>query len=171
MDHHLPPFVNNEIFPFHNSCRSNHFSYCTGLSVKRIEASLALYTTPTCYICPELSRVFPDSDSDSSRQPNQCMNGSIDFYLNGSLRWGIELLVNGERIGEHMTRFEADGKYARLRVSDYAVVDLRCNQTRVPTNVTRHRKRVTVFFQNEDFSSCNCIFGNDEDIVSINLQN
>ncbi|POM66509.1 Hypothetical protein PHPALM_17622 [Phytophthora palmivora] len=129
-------------------------------------AALALHTLQTCYICPELSRVFPDSP----RQLDQRISGEIDFYLNGSLRWGIELLVNGDGIGEHMARFAEDGKYAALAVKDYAVVDLRCNQTGRITNVIRKPERITVFFKAGDFSSCRCIFGLDENPEPIILK-
>ena len=115
---------------------------------------------------PELSRVFPDSP----RQLDQRIDGEIDFYLNGSLRWGIELLVNGDRISEHIARFAVDGKYAALAVKDYAVVDLRCNQTGRITNVIRKPERITVFFKAGEFSSCRCIFGLDADPESIILK-
>ncbi|KAH9071771.1 hypothetical protein Ae201684P_020211 [Aphanomyces euteiches] len=85
------------------------------------------------------------------------MNGEIDFYLNGPLRWGIELLVNGDKIGERMARFAQGGKYSALGVQDYAVIDLRGNPTGKVTNVSRMEKRVTLFFQLNDFSYHNVL--------------
>jgi energy-coupling factor transporter ATP-binding protein EcfA2 len=126
---------------------------------------LSLHTPPTCYICPEMSRVF----SDFPHQPEQHINGEIDFYLNGSLRWGIELLVNGDKIGQHMSRFEVNGKYAALGVKDYIVVNLQGNYNRIATNITRYPKRMTIYFKH-DFSSCDCTFGTDGDFFSINLK-
>ncbi|KAF4027937.1 putative AAA domain-containing protein [Phytophthora infestans] len=105
-------------------------------------AALALHTMNTCYICPELSRVFPASP----RQHSQRIDGEIDFYLNGSLRWGIELLVNGDRIGEPMSRFATGGKYAALAAKEYVVIDFRGNVNGTITNVVRKQERVTVFF-------------------------
>ncbi|KAJ3377980.1 hypothetical protein HDU80_003042, partial [Chytriomyces hyalinus] len=58
---------------------------------------LQKFTPPTCYICPELSKMFPDG--------NQTGGSEIDFYVNGSLRWGVGLLVQGRGIGEHIDRF------------------------------------------------------------------
>ncbi|KAL8017135.1 putative bacterial Pleckstrin domain, P-loop containing nucleoside triphosphate hydrolase [Plasmopara halstedii] len=129
---------------------------------------LALNTHRTCLICPELSRVFPSSPADSD-QPLR-IEGKIDFYLNGSLRWGLELLVNGDNIGEHMARFASDGKYAALAVNDYAVIDLRGNKTGKVTGVSCMEKRVMVFFQLRDFSRCHCIFGMDKAIYDIQLK-
>ena len=63
---------------------------------------LALHTPPECSICTELSKIFP---SETNVNSQQAIAGEIDFYLNGSLRWGIELLVNGDGIGEYLSRF------------------------------------------------------------------
>ncbi|KAG9415622.1 hypothetical protein AC1031_000005 [Aphanomyces cochlioides] len=130
---------------------------------------LALNTHVSCSICPELSRVFPASPNGGDQALR--INGEIDFYLNGTLRWGIELLVNGDKIGEHMARFAEGGKYSALGVKDYAVVDLRGNPTGEVTNVSRMEKRVTLFFQLNDFSCCRCIFGLDGSIFEIRLKN
>ncbi|KAJ3194109.1 hypothetical protein HDU82_002567, partial [Entophlyctis luteolus] len=45
----------------------------------------------------------------------------IDFYLNGELRWGIEVLICRDGVGEHLSRFAPTGKYFQLGVTDYAV--------------------------------------------------
>lgn len=151
----LQSVVSNENFP-NEATFQHHFM-----------EGLARHTTTTCHICPELSRVFPNSPN----QLDQRIDGEIDFYLNGSLRWGIELLVNGDGIGEHMARFGEDGKYAALAVKDYAVVDLRCNQEGIVTNVIRKPERISVFFKAGDFSSCRCIFGLHDDPEPIFLMN
>ncbi|RKP17988.1 hypothetical protein ROZALSC1DRAFT_23665 [Rozella allomycis CSF55] len=120
-------------------------------------------TKPDCVICPELSKRFPPFETDPNRE--------IDFYLNGSLRWGIQLHIKGRGVGEHLERFTPHDKYAPLDVSDYAVVDFRVNETGECTNVQRHAKRISVFFKKGDFSSCKCIFGEDHDDVELKLSN
>lgn len=122
---------------------------------------LALKTPPTCNICPEMSRVFQESSNELSEH----INGRINFYINGNRRWGIELLVNGDRIGGHMARFEEGGRYFALRVRDYIVVDLRRQFNR---NFSRYPKKMTIFFQ-DDFSSCNCYYGLEGESFKINL--
>ena len=103
--------------------------------------------------------------------------GSTNQYFktpktNSSLQWGIELLVNGDGIGEHIKRFTPpDGKYAALAVSDFTVVDFRGNSTGQPTNIAKHSKRVTVFFKKDDYSIANCIFGEESNVVQIYLSN
>ncbi|KAG7377058.1 hypothetical protein PHYPSEUDO_012238 [Phytophthora pseudosyringae] len=128
---------------------------------------LALWTEPACSICPELSKVFPALP----HQRSQRIRGEIDFYLDGSLRWGIELLVNGDNIGEHMSRFAPKGKYAALAAKAHAVIDFRGNKTGKITDVARKPERVTVFFKLGEFSSCRCIFGLVEDAEPITLSN
>jgi len=128
---------------------------------------LALHTPPICSICPELSKIFPP---DTNLNSQQAIAGEIDFYLNGSLRWGIELLVNGDGIGEHLFRFSPpNGKYVSLAVNDYAIVDFRRNATGQPTNISKHPKRVSVFFKNDDYSVAQCLFGEDTAAIEINL--
>jgi hypothetical protein len=50
--------------------------------------------------------------------------GFLDFYLNGELQWGFELLRNGSKLMGHMNRFDlASGRYKDIPLKDYAVVD------------------------------------------------
>ena len=127
---------------------------------------LALYTPPYCSICFELSKIFPSDTMDNSQE------AIMDFYLNGSSRWGIELLVNGDGIGKHISRFTPpNGKYVSLAVDDYVVVDFRRNATGQPTNISKHPNLVSVFFKNDDYSVAQCIFGEDATIVKISLEN
>jgi hypothetical protein len=118
-----------------------------------------------CYVCPELSKDFPDGKNESQK-----IEGEIDFYVNGSLRWGIELLVNGDQISEHISRFsEPYGKYAKLRPKDYIVVDFRSSKHGKPTNIKQMEKRMSVFFDKGDFSKCFYKYGFDKGIYMINL--
>lgn len=50
--------------------------------------------------------------------------GELDFYINGTSKWALEMLRNGAKVGEHMQRFdENNGKYRKVNMSDYLVVD------------------------------------------------
>ncbi|KAK1933872.1 hypothetical protein P3T76_011632 [Phytophthora citrophthora] len=133
----------------------------------QLMAGIAAVTEPTCSICPELSKTFPSSGQQSSRR----IKGEVDFYLDGGLQWGIELLVNGKGITKHMDRFTPGGKCYELKASDYAVFDFRCNKSGKVTNVQRKDKRVSVFFRQGDYSSCKCIFGFNKEVVKIRLEN
>jgi hypothetical protein len=51
--------------------------------------------------------------------------GSLDFFINGDLQWGIELVRGGSKIQEHRDRFLPTGKYASLGLRQWIVVDFR----------------------------------------------
>ncbi|KAI9105807.1 hypothetical protein DFS34DRAFT_690284 [Phlyctochytrium arcticum] len=121
--------------------------------------SLAASTPPSCAICPELSTVFPER----GEEPSERIAGAIDFYLNGQLRWGVELLRKGDKIGKHMDRFSPSGPYHPLRVNDYVVVDFR--QGSFSARVDRYEHRLSVFFAPGDFSSCQFVFGHDAPLI------
>jgi len=121
-------------------------------------------TSASSSICPELSRVFPDVNTSSS-QATATILGALDFYINGTSRWGIELLINGDRIQEHWSRVAQGGKYARLNVKDYIVVDFRVG---VVTHVKTAAHLMTVFFA-EDFKNCTVIFNGISTPVTIGV--
>ena len=128
---------------------------------------LAMNTPPRCYICPELSKIFPSNANDTCQMP---INGAIDFYLDGGIRWGIELLVNGGGIGEHINRFTPPkGKYVSLDVKDYVVVDFRKAKSTRSRNSLSHPNRITVFFMTEDYRSVECLFGENPELISLTL--
>jgi hypothetical protein len=131
-------------------------------------AALSSILPPSCFICPELSNVFPE---DMDKNNNESIAGEVDFYINGKLRWGIELLILGDAISEHVSRFAPDGKYALLRVLDYIVIDFRRTSTGDPSNVVLMEKRLSVFFKTGNFSSCTCVFGTDPQKHVLQLQN
>jgi hypothetical protein len=58
--------------------------------------------------------------------------GKLDFYINGSLKWGIELLREGEDALGHAQRFEEGGDYWKMRdkISVYALLDFRSSKPR-----------------------------------------
>jgi hypothetical protein len=113
-------------------------------------SALISCTPPSVAIHPELSQPFGS---------NEKIPGEIDFYIDGDLCWGIELLVKGDRISEHMDRFGLDGTYAKLNAEDYAVIDFRELIDGKPSNVPRHAKRYTAFFDPKTFQPVSCIPG------------
>lgn len=78
-------------------------------------ASLCL--PPTHRVAAEVSRVL--------KQGTPLIAGELDFWVNSTLEWAIELLRQGDRKGEHLERFERDGVYGPLRAKQWRVVDFR----------------------------------------------
>jgi len=78
-------------------------------------ASLCL--PPTHRVAAEVSRVL--------KQGTPQITGELDFWINSTLEWAIELLRQGDRKGEHLERFQRDGAYGPLRAKQWRVVDFR----------------------------------------------
>ena len=138
---------------------------------------LQCHTPVNCCILPELSTLLPTinpggiSSSTSPSSPRK-VRGRCDFYINGELRWLVELLVNGNAVGgEHLSRMERGGKYVGLRFLQYLVVDFRGNKSGRPTAVKRSANRMTVFFKLGDYSHCQVLHGLDGAPKNIRLEN
>jgi hypothetical protein len=97
-------------------------------------------------VCPELSIDFQGSST----------SGEIDFYIDGNLRWGIELLIKGSKLKEHISRFQVGGLYYPLAVNQFAVVDFRFFEKLVAPTVKFRENTIIVYFQAGDFSKCFC---------------
>ena len=69
--------------------------------------------------------------------------------------------MKGRDVREHIDRFSKNGKYYLLQVNDYVVLDFRRGPT--ASSLLRHPNRITVFFDSEDFSTCQCVFGDEPD--------
>jgi len=117
-----------------------------------------------CRIVPELSILFRDENGERGHR----ISGRIDFFVNHHLNWGVELLRNGEGVGEHVMRFAPGGKYESLAVADYIVIDLRDGP--IQTNVFKHEKKSTVFFD-ESFKFSEVVHGFEKDAKRIVLKN
>lgn len=93
--------------------------------------------------------------------------GELDFYINGSLKWCLELLRSGDKIGKHLGRFDVKtGTYRNVEKNDYLVVDCRGPKTRA---VEPSQNRCTLFFH-ADFKKCTCVMRL-EDPVEFTLGN
>ena len=82
------------------------------------------------------------------------VTGELDFYVNGKLKWCLELLRNGKGVGEHIGRFDLNnGKYRKVTMNDYIIVD--CRGPKIGGGVKPSESRCTLYFA-EDFKHCIC---------------
>ena len=51
--------------------------------------------------------------------------GELDWFINGNLCWGIEAMIQGQLMSQHVARFGADGKYRALNCAQWRVIDFR----------------------------------------------
>ena len=58
-------------------------------------------------------------------------SGFLDFYVNGCHSWGIELLREDDKLQEHANRFLTNGRYSKIPLKKWAVLDFRCHSKEV----------------------------------------
>jgi len=77
--------------------------------------------------------------------------GELDFYVNGDLNWGIELLREGDRQSEHVRRFEKDGEYHKILpfLKEWVILDFRHKSKRTRGEKNKHLWQV---FYNDDMT-------------------
>ncbi|MBX9702542.1 MAG: hypothetical protein K2X39_00165 [Silvanigrellaceae bacterium] len=118
-------------------------------------------------IDPEVGKVFLiDVESKSP---------AVDFYINGDLKWAIELMVEGDRLREHLGRFRSEGKYIAIPRSDHIIVDFRkvhtenlATQTRKTPFVNENDKYLQVRYLS-DFKKLYLRYGNESTVDIIEL--
>jgi hypothetical protein len=124
--------------------------------------ALSLHLPVQHVIIPELNTFASDSSG------SNVTTGELDFYINGDKQWCLELLRNGDKIGEHMARFdELEGKYRKVVMKDYIVVD--CRGPKMGQGARMEESRCTLYFS-EDFKKCLCQMRQKE-AVEIELMN
>jgi hypothetical protein len=97
-------------------------------------------------VCPELNTFAKDSSGN-------VITGELDFFVGGKLSWAIEVTRKGDKINEHVSRFDPNnGKYRAIGHSAWIVVD--CRGPRVK-QVESKEARCTLYFA-EDFQTVEC---------------
>ena len=93
--------------------------------------------------------------------------GFLDFCIDDKQRWGYELLRGGNRVQEHLQRFDpAIGRYRYIPLADYAVVDFYETDTNVDVCDDKYEKyykavfsadfKVVQLFHNGAMEEINC---------------
>jgi hypothetical protein len=85
-------------------------------------SGMTLRMTVAREIIPEISLTSPTTGA----------VGSLDFYVNGQLGWGIELFIEGDRMKQHKARFTS-GPYTDECIKDYRIGDFRMKDASPPT--------------------------------------
>lgn len=86
-------------------------------------------------ISPDVGRIFGS-------------NRYVDFYVNGTLQWAIELLREGSKSAEHEDRFKPGGLYYTMKshIKEYVILDFR------RTNVTDKEDNFWYVMYNENYT-------------------
>jgi hypothetical protein len=120
-------------------------------------------------LLPLDNAIIPELNTLVDNFPNEpSVTGELDFYVNGELQWCLELLRNGDKIGEHLARLDLNnGKYRKVNARDYIVVD--CRGPKNNRRVVPSASRCTLYFA-EDFKHCWCQM-RENDLIQIDLAN
>lgn len=58
------------------------------------------------------NKIIPELNTKVDPTPGSNGTGELDFYINGNLKWCLELLRNGDKINNHLERFDpSTGRY------------------------------------------------------------
>ncbi|CAG8660882.1 7085_t:CDS:1 [Funneliformis caledonium] len=104
----------------------NSYGKGKGLDAHLLERTwqMVWYRTATT-VAPKDTSVSPDVGATFSA------NGFLDFFVNSDYCWGIELTREGNRLKEHAERFVNGGKYDKIPMKNWAIIDFRCYQKEV----------------------------------------
>ncbi|CAB9501593.1 expressed unknown protein [Seminavis robusta] len=139
------------------SCGTQHFPQEAAFQQLFNEAFTRLLP-PAVSVCPELNTFAKDKNG-------RVLSGELDFYIGEDRCWAIELLRNGDKINEHVGRFDPQsGKYRGVGYKDYLVVDCRGALVR---EVATMQDRCTIYFS-DNFQSAQCKMREDP-LVTIDL--
>lgn len=117
--------------------------------------AMSVHLTTSNYLIPELNTWATNSKGEE-------ISGELDFYIDNQLQWCIELLRNGDKIGEHLKRFdEHSGKYREVVANDYLMVDCRPSKTK---GVSPNQHRCTLYFE-ENFTKCRVQMRTEEEVI------
>jgi hypothetical protein len=136
------------------SARRLNDAQVNGNGLPKEAAFQHLFNEAMSQLLPLDNFIIPELNTLVRNPPNgPDVTGELDFYVNGRLKWGIELLRDGKGIGEHIGSFdEYSGKYRKVDMLAYLVVD--CRGPRVG-GVQPSESRCTLYFS-DDFTHCAC---------------
>jgi len=123
-----------------------------------------LFNETISSLLPSNNTITPEFDTKALLDGKE-VTGELDFYINGDLQWALELLRNGDRLQEHMRRFDFEsGKYRQIELKAYLVVDCRGpKRPKWSRNVSPEKKDLCTLYFSEDFKTCTCVMHNKED--------
>jgi hypothetical protein len=107
--------------------------------------AMSMNLTNTNFLIPELNTWATGENGEE-------ISGELDFYINGNLQWCLELMRNGDKIGEHLARsIPHTGKYRNVEAKDYLVVD--CRPPKRGNGAQIAVDRCNLYFE-ENFTKC-----------------
>jgi len=111
-------------------------------------ASALAELPPGNSVVSEINKLFAKKEKKTEKKEDEKQKEArLDFWVNGSLKWAVELLIGGRGAQEHLERFGARGKYSFLAYEDYIVLDFKFRKGKKAS--INHDKYVQVVFDTE----------------------
>jgi hypothetical protein len=112
--------------------------------------------------------VVPEISARLSNTATTKGKGELDFYINGPLKWGIELVSDGANIPEHLQRFQHGGKCFTPNILDYRVVDFRSDSSKKRKTDELDEFEVQVRFS-QSYTNATLSFGKSKQQVTVDI--
>ena len=90
----------------------------------------------------------------------------VSFYINSGLKFGIQLLRNGDQLQDYLDRFDpVTEKHGVLELKQWRVIDFRHRTAKTPTH--RHPHLWSVVFS-QDFDVADCYRDGERQVIQLN---
>ena len=124
--------------------------------------AMSVHLTTSNFLIPEFNTWAVNSEGEE-------ISGELDFYIGGQLQWCVELLWNGDKLGDHIARFDKhNGKYREVIAKDYLVLDCRPPKSGRAV-VINDENRCTLYFE-ENCTQCRIQMRTENEEIVLTLQ-
>lgn len=124
-----------------------------------------LNETMTCLL-PTGASIKPEYRTKAPGFLGDTQHGFIDFYVNDTVQWAVELLRLGSRLTEHRNRFDPiTGRYRTLPTKKHLVVDIR--GPKGTDSTLPPRENLCVLYFSGDWSTCTIQMESEPDSVVV----
>jgi hypothetical protein len=121
---------------------------CGSRELPKEAAFQQLFNEAMTLLLPPNVAVHPELNTFAQDASGSIVSGELDFFIDGpGIKWAIELLVGGDKINEHVGRFDPNvGKYRLVGYDDYVIVDCRGPRARAVKSMD---ERCTLYFSDD----------------------
>jgi len=114
------------------------------------EAALQHYFTWALVRCIGANvKLIPEMSSSVVTASGRVKRGSLDFYIDSNVNWGIELVRDGSKLQQDVERFGVEGAYSGLRLAAWRIVDFRYESSPIKFDLSKVRNLIAVSFDKD----------------------
>lgn len=132
------------------------------LQTPRAAVFQQLFHESIASLLPSSYRILPEYGTEATIN-GELKTGELDFYILNGMKWGLELLRDGDGIGKDLRRIT--GIYQNVEADEWLILDCRMHTGRRPHPAV---DRCSLVFA-QDFRTCQCYMRLSEKPKTINL--